>query len=252
MADSTGRSYRSNLGPTSQAEGTTDVKMRVDRKGELWTAQYHSALLGAAVEGSYMIARTPTPGTGITLTSATGTSYSATNAILGIYNSDTNGSLGAVGQDIIMDFIWVHITAAGTASTSAHWVAVLDDNDRTTGGTLLTNNSVNGNFSANSIISARAGAVTTAAATSSIRILGQQVVKVATAPAFVVDDTIIAKFGAIDSGYGGIYTGTTAATWTLHFPPVVIPPGWNLSILEWAPARTAAQSAEVVVGMIVR
>lgn len=223
---------------------------RLMRRGELYVASLFNGLQAAALEGSYYIARTPTPGTGITLTSATGTAFSATNGIVGINNNDVKDD----GRSIILDFITVILTAAGTAATSAYTVGQLDRLAKASGATTLSNFNVNGGLPADDAVAdIHAGAITIATAETgnAPRYLGGQVHRKAAAPAFVIDDVITWAFGRESFGNDAIIAAT-AINVVLGMPPVVIPPGWTFNLLEWAVGRTAAQSAEVIVGYMVR
>lgn len=236
-----------NAGALALGTHGSEKKVRLDLRGELFTEPVMHDYKVSAVEGTYYIARTPTPGTGITLTSATGNSYSATNGIFGVNNTDAVG-----GRDIILDYFKVILTAAGTASTSAYWVGALDSGARVSAGTTLTRVNANGLYGDSGIADIHAGVITIATATNQVRYLSSVVVRKAAAPAFIVDDVIAVKFGGAGMASDHPITATTAISVVLPMAPVVIPPQWSFVLLEWAPARTAAQSAEVEVGYIVR
>ena len=225
---------------------------RLDAGGELFVENLLNDHKALAVEGSYFVAQTPTPGTGITLTSATGTSYSDTNGIVGINNLDSLGQ-GLQSCDIILDYVKVIITAAGTAGTDSHVASRLDIAARASAGSTLVGKNVNGRYAANDdVADIHAGAITIAAASNQVRNLGRAEVRKAAAPGYIVGDVILFTFGTIEKVSAQAITPTTAAMIVLPMPQVIIPPGWSWVLNEWMVARTAAQSAEVEVGYIVR
>lgn len=223
--------------------------VRLDRFCEavvenLWNSHHQ-----LTIEGSIFVATTATPGTGITLTSATGTAYSATQGIFAVNNLDASG-----GKDIIPLWLKLIITAAGTAGTDDHFASVLDQGVRASGGTAtLTGKNVNPNYPSNdSIASIIAGVPTLAAATAQARILGRAEGRKAAAPAYIAGDVVTFLFGGVEQVQAQAITPTTDIGLVLPLPPVVIPPGWSWALLEWMTARSAAQSAEVEFGYVLR
>ena len=225
---------------------------RLDAGGELFVENLFNDHKALAVEGSYFIAQTPTPGTGITLTSATGTTYSDTNGIVGINNLDSIGQ-GLQSRDIILDSVKLIVTAAGTAGTDSHVASRLDIAARASAGSTLVGKNVNGRYAANDeVADVHAGAITIAGASNQVRNLGRAEVRKAAAPGYIVGDVILFTFGALEKVAAQAITPTTAVIIVLQIPQVIIPPGWSWVLNEWMVARTAAQSAEVEVGYIVR
>lgn len=225
--------------------------IRLDRRLEQIVENLYNGMEVVALEGSYFVAQTPTPGTGIVLTSATGTTYSDTNSILGVNNLSAAG--GPSAKFIILDYIKLIITAAGTAGTDSHVNGRLDIGAGVTAGTVLTKMNVNGLFaSGDEVADWHAGAVTTTAKTNQARIMGRAELRKAAAPCYIVGDQIYLRFGVIEGVAAQAITPTTAAIVVIPMPPVVIPPGWSWVLNEWMAGRTAAQSAEVEIGYIVR
>lgn len=229
--------------------------IRIDKYNEpiiesLWNT-YH--MLG--IEGSLFIAQTATPGTGITLTSATGTTYSDTNAIIGINNLSTGTSLSGPGLDVIPLWLKLVITAAGTAGTDSHVASRLDPGTaaRSSGGTQLTGYAASGSYGASDSTAAIfAGAITVAASSTKVRNLGRAELRKAAAPCYIVGDVIMFLFGVIESVSPQAITPTTATMVTCPMPPVIIGPGQSWVLNEWMTARSAAQSAEIELGYVVR
>lgn len=200
-----------------------------------------------AAQGALFVAQTPTPGTGVTLTPAAGTTFSDTNAIVGVNNISTS-------RDLIPLWLKLIITAAGTAGTDSHVASRLDLGVRCTvgSGTQLTGKNINPAFSA----ADPAGAVfvlpTVAAATGSLINCGRAEVRKAAAPGYIVGDTILFLFGAIEMIEAQAMTATTAIDRIVHLPGVFIPAGWAWVLNEWMTGRSVAQSAEVEFGYAVR
>jgi hypothetical protein len=145
----------------------------------------------------------------------TGTSFSATQAFLTIYNNDAAG-----GKRIYLDYITLTCTAAGTAATSIQAAIVVDSGNRySSGGTSLTANLVNPNMDAPSstIALINGGNLTATAATSAARtIVGQRALK----PAIGVSgDNYTITFGGVDK-LVSIQTATTTMS-SQAAPPAV-------------------------------
>jgi hypothetical protein len=227
---------------------------RLARYAEQYVASLWNSLHALADEGSLFVAQTATPGTGITLSSATGTTYAATQGIFGVNNLDTTPSLNGAGLDIIPLWLKLIITAAGTAGTDDHFAGVLDKGARVSGGSAqLTGKNVNPSFSPNDDIAAIfAGAPTIAAATNEARIIGRAEGRKAAAPGYVAGDVITFLFGTVEQVQAQAITPTTAIGLVLPMPAVIIPPGWSWALLEWMTARSAAQSAEIEFGYVRR
>lgn len=220
--------------------------MRMDRRNEQIVENLWNSTHMLAEEGSLFIAQTATPGTGITLTSATGTSFSDTQGIFGINN---------IGTDLNVIPLWLKmvITAAGTAGTDDHYAGRLDSGVVNSGGTAtLTGRACNPIYPNDSRASIIAGVPTIAAATGQRRYHGRAEGRKAAAPAYIVGDVVTILFGPVEQVQAQAITPTTAIGLVLPFPATIIPPGWGWSLLEWMTARSAAQSAEIELGYVVR
>ena len=93
--------------------------MRLDRRNEIFVQNLWASLHALAEEGSLFVAQTPTPGTGIVLTSATGVAFADTQAIFGVNNVDPS-------LEVIPLWLKLVITAAGTLGTDDHFAGRLD------------------------------------------------------------------------------------------------------------------------------
>lgn len=94
------------------------TKQRGNRYGEAITQPFNP--VAAAIEGSYFVMRNPTPGTGVAHT-ADPTAVGATDAVfLLVKNTDTT-------KHVILDYLWLKNTAAGTGGTIQQLVVTTDD-----------------------------------------------------------------------------------------------------------------------------
>lgn len=236
--------------PRSADDPDGAQNVRVMGRGELYVANLFNGQGALAAEGSYYVASTATPGTGITLSVATGTSFSDTQALLGVNNLDTtSGGGGAAGQgkSVYLDFIAFVVTTVATAQTSHHLAHRRDSTyQRSTAGTILVPKNVNGLYGNTPVAEVRTGNPTVAAASAQVANLGRNVAR---SQIYVVQDMVIVKFGAQEMAAGGVGVGSTTATViTVYAPQIVIPPGQSYVLNEWAVARSAALSGEVIVG----
>ncbi len=178
---------------------------------------------GANLFGHYFRAGSPTPGTGIAM--GIQTSFSDTANVLALlYNG---GSKYAV-----LDFLKLICTAAGASTTSSHLALKLDSKDRyTSGGSSITPDQPNGGAEPTTITKCYFGVVT-ANAVSAARVVGRTPVKIAAAPCFAVNDTLLMTFGTMQAQAGGL-AAATAAVIPVFGGPVIIPPGWSLTVHMW-------------------
>lgn len=202
---------------------------------------YHSA-----DEGSYFTISNATVATGIAGHAAPVVADTDTKALLHIFNGSTTKSL-------VMDYLNLEVTAAGTAGT-LHYAVVYVDNKAATalssGGTTITPANAKSNGAAiDSAVVVTFGACVTAMTSS--KKLGQQIVREVIP---VVQDTITLKFGAAPGQFHGALT--TAGTATAHvfqsWGPVAIGPGGNLNIAMIRPSQSAAASYQFTGGFWVR
>ncbi len=219
---------------------------RIDRRNELYVQNLWNSIHALAEEGSLYVAQTATPGTGITLTSATGTTFSDTQAIFGVNNVDA-------ALNVIPLWLKMVITAAGTLGTDDHYAGRLDKGAGISGGTAtLTGKPASPLYSNDTSAAIFAGVPTVAAATGQRYYLGRAEGRKAAAPAYVVGDVITILFGPVEQVQAQAITPTTAIGLVLPFPATIIPPGWCWALNEWMTGRTAAQSAEIEFGYVVR
>lgn len=242
------------LASTEKDAEQAEQRFRVDSRGSQFVANLWNGMQASSIEGAYWIAQTATPGTGITLSVATGTSFSDTQALLSINNTD---SVNQNGKSIILDFITIVVTTAPTSATLMHLAHRIDSQLRGTTGTRLGANSTspkpsNMYIGGNSIaeVFALGGSAVSVAASSNIRNMGRNLVR---GQIPVVGDHLTIKFGSAEMAAGGVnVAASTASAITLFAPPIVIGPQQSYVCNEWTVARTAALSGELIVGWIER
>lgn len=128
-----------------------------------------SKLIAAADQGQYFLATNPTPGTGIA--SGTVTSLADTTPVLLFQNNNTVQS----AIRCYLDAFWVEITAVTTGYTN-HFMSFKIDptqstNRYTSGGSTITPVNPNADSGAATKTNVYFGAITAAAASSSVRLL---------------------------------------------------------------------------------
>lgn len=231
---------------TPSADGANGP-LRLDRRNELFVQNIWNSLHALATEGSLFVAQTPTPGSGVVLSSTTGNSFADTQGIFGVNNIDN-------ALEVIPLWLKIIITNAGNAGTDDHFAGRLDLGAGNSGGTTtLTGRPTDPMYSNDGAAQIICGVPTIAPATGNRRYHGRAEGRKAAAPAYVVGDAITFLFGAVEQVQAQAITPTTAIGLVLHMPATVIPPGWCWSLLEWMPNRvTTAQSGEVEFGYVVR
>lgn len=194
---------------------------------------------GFADEGSYFVATNATLATGIAGHAAPVVADTDTKAFLHLYNGGE--------RNIVVDYLQLEVTAAGTGGTINYAVVYVDDQGstaRASGGTALTPVNVNSGSTLSTGATVFAGAVV--AAMSASRKVGQQIVREVIP---VVQDTVMMKFGAATYPVGSLTTAGTATNHKLvNFAPVIIGPGGNLNIALIRPSQSAASSYQVEFG----
>jgi hypothetical protein len=239
--------------PRSPDSPDSSQTARLAGRGEMFVANLFNGTGGLAMEGSLFTAQTATPGTGITVSVATGTTFSDTQAMLVINNTDlSSGGGGSAGQgrSIYLQYITWLVTTVATSQTSHHIQGRLDATQRGSGGTALVGKNNNGLYGATPVAQVLVGNPTVAAASAAVRNMGRRLCR---SQIYVVQDQVILKFGSQEMAAGGVgVASTTATVVTLYMPDVVIAPGQSFVLNEWAVARAAALSAEVEVGWVER
>lgn len=225
--------------PTARADGQQHERPRGGRFGE----QYNLSLVPTkhllADEGSYFVATTPTPGTGIAMTIST--AFSDTVAMFAIKN--TAPPTDPAAKRIYLDYLrLILLGTAPTAVVSRHFAikrSPVTDREPTTAAnkTIMTPVNVAGQAGRASI--ARPLSYSAAAAmTVPASLASDPVVCRAALPTGlgVSGDEYVLKFGGEDMtpkvGLTAV-RATDPARIITHAPPIIIEPGEWLVIHEW-------------------
>lgn len=200
-----------------------------------------------ASEGQYITVSNATLATGIAGHAAPVVADTDTKPLFFLFNGSTTKS-------VVMDYLFLEVTAAGTAGT-INYTTIYTDNGgvsaRTSGGTQITAfNGCNSGLTPDTTgLVCYFGAVV--ASMSSSRKVGQQIVREVIP---VVQDTILMKFGGPNSGFRSALTtaGTATCHVVQHFAPLVIAPGGNLNISQIRPSQVAAASYQFSAGFSLR
>jgi hypothetical protein len=218
---------------------------RTSRRGEQFVKVIYQTLHTLSNEGSLFVAQTATPGTGVAVTPATGTSFVDTNALLGINNIDTTI---AGNRTVIPLSLQIIVSTIGLAATSQNIAGRLDLGAGMSGGTQLTGKACNPNFANDGVAQIFANP-TVAAATGSVRRIGRQPTR---SQILVAGDVITILWGAVEEVQAQAISATAVSNIVVHLPATEIPPGWCYALNEWSAARTAAQTSELIFQYAVR
>jgi hypothetical protein len=193
-----------------------------------------------ADQGSYFTANNAATGVA---TAAAPTAYSDTAPFCTITNL---GTLGSSGRSIYLDWARIYETAAGTGGVAMFLKAQLDQTTPT-GGTLLVAKSTNTLDGAASVAAIRL-LPTGIAATGNVRVIigNHGVVPTQTTPLAVNTEVFL----AFSAGLGeqpalvtsGAAVGAVFSKNSYTWPPIVISPGWSLSIEHLITTQSATSS----------
>jgi hypothetical protein len=151
---------------------------------------------------------------------------------------------GAPGPSIYLDWIRAYETVAGTGGVSCFLKAQLD-NTVATGGTVLTGVSPNSTAAQASVAAVRVQP-TGIAASGNVRVVigNQMVVQTQTTP-IAVNTEFILFMGSADLGSfseHGVAVVALSARSAFSWPPIVIGPGYSLSIQMLIVTQSAAST----------
>lgn len=215
------------LNPDSQS---TDVGVRMGRYGEIDVVGRPATKRALLEEGSYFVARTPTPGTGVSHTVSA--SFSDTVPFLQVYNSSTN-------LNVELDYLKLIVTVAGASGTTFQLAGKLDTGQRTQTTVHMTamaplNNNLAGVAKSVSTVyyqnSATASAIPAASGAAQVAF------EASVGGISIVGDEYVFNFGKTDlAGNMGLTAAqaTCPGTKVTICPPVIIAPGTNLTIYQW-------------------
>lgn len=201
----------------------------------------------AADEGQYFMIGNPTLGTGLAC-GATNTAASDLTNYIVLQNMAQAG-----GKCVILDFLRMVCTGAGTAAAALHYESSIDNTvARYTSGDGMAAAPKNVNMSSSiaSVVKAYVGPIVTAAATDAKRALGRGCIRVVIP---VVGDQYTFTFGRSTGGGNGlISSGTTQCSINIPHVPVVIGPQQMFAFNIWGASMSAGPVFTFEMGWIER
>jgi len=229
--------------PTATADGLASaLPTRTGTYGEAYVNPISAKEFFSADEGSYYMALTPTPGTGIigTVNIAAITDISPTMVL---YN-------GSATKRCYPQFINLHETVVSTTGARSQFTFYTDVINRwTSSGTLLTEGCTNSGVTGASGVAIHVGTAIVSPAASA-KVLIAHVVFRGTID--VVEDQLEFVFGGVGGGNGNSSRAATVSDFSKTLPPVCLLPGHSLVMHQWAGSQANAPTFEYQVGYIVR
>lgn len=226
----------------SQDNAQDSAQGRNGRYGERYVLPVSNNQMFAGDEGSYFMAITPTPGTGI-IGHAAPTTFDETKPYLLVYNGSASR--------LYPQFLRLHETVASVGGARLQLTVVVDTGNRySSAGTALTINNVNmDSVQSGASVAAYAGAVVATAASASRRVLDHVVYR---GTIDIIEDVYNLAFGAPDGMASGSSRVATVQDTARVTAPVVVGPGQSLLIHQWAASQSTGPTFQVGLGFILR
>lgn len=212
--------------------------------------------MALADEGNYFVTTNPTTGTAIAMTTsvvddaATGSSTHAQFApVMIVYNRMTADNPNATS--IYLRYLRMMLVQVPTSATSWRFSIRLDNVVRySSGGSTLTPVNVNPTSSKVSAATVYFGAIVPSALpTAASRLVANGLVNSAIP---VTLDQWLFSFGNSAPHMDQLNAGAGAKNVSIVCPPLMIPPGWSLSLGMWGASNAAAPSWEFEMGHVER
>jgi hypothetical protein len=233
--------------PTKNPDSpAADVAIRGSDYGE---AYGYAPLVGKyplVLEGSYFVARTPTPGTGVSY--FTNTTFDETKPLC-YGNLAVNST-----KRVWLDYAKVIVTTAGGAAVTSQWAVKTDTVNRTLSADHRTTATPYNPFNG-SIVTFNYNNASTATVLNASSAGGAVVAEGANGGLDILGDVYYLEFGQKMQASG---LGLTAAQATdpsfkvVSMPPVVVLPGGSFTIYLWMASNNSAMSYSLEVGWIER
>lgn len=227
---------------TSDSPSVVATPSRADQ----YLGAYVSPITGkewlSADEGSYFVATSPTPGTGI-IGHAAPTTFDEAKPYLVLYNGSTN-------LYYYPQFLRLHDTVVSVGGARVQFTIAVDIGNRvSSAGTAMTVVNANMASSNSSGATATQGAVVGTAASGSRRVLGNYCFR---GTIDVVEDDYVLVFGAPDGTGPASSRVATVIDASRSLPPVVIGPNQSFLVHQWAGAQSTGPTFEATLGFIAR
>lgn len=213
---------------------------RAGKYSEAYVQSISGKELFSADEGSYFVAISATPGTGVVGHPAP-TTFDETKPYLLLYNGSTD-------KRIALQYLRFHETVVSTAATRTQWTFTIDEGNRlSSAGTAATINNVNMASSNVSVAAIKHGAPVATAASASRRVLGHYSLR---GSIDVVEDNLEFIFGGL--GGQNVLAPATVMAVAVNVPPVIIGPGQSFMAYQWSASQSTGPTLEMVLGFIER
>lgn len=217
---------------------STEKALRGGRYGEAYVQSLIPTTHLLPDEGTYQIATSPTPGTGIAFVVNTGVSETAGN-FLYLKNNESQGNTRA--KRIYIQYLRMILTAVPAAGISGHFFIKVDNKDRyTSGGTQILPYNANIDAGTGTVAQMYVGALTTVAPSPSSRLLSRGVLRSAIP---VLNDEWILVSGPVDFPGALSLGGAVAQRMPIPIPPLVIGPQDNLCLQMWFPSNAVTPAS---------
>lgn len=240
--------YEGALPQRNADNPASDVAQRGSDYGERWS---YNPLVGKypfVLEGSYFCARTPTPGTGVSFTTATSFSDTATPLAWG------NLAISSTKR-VWLDFMKIIVTTAQASATTAQFAVKIDTVNRTVNGTNHSTTAVPYNPFNGSIVTFNYQNSSTATVLNASSSAAQVVAEGAANGLDILGDVYYLEFGQkmLASGIGlTAVQATDPAVKVISMPPVMVPSGGSWTVYWWAASIGGAPSYSFECGWIER
>lgn len=223
--------------PSRVADGTNQA-LRTNGFGEMCVLNARSGAYGLCLESSYFKACNASFDSAIAVNVAAANAFSETQGSITIRNSNSSG-----GKDIVLDYIRIIISAAGTGNTNFSYAIQADTTTRySSGGSALTPVNCNSGGSNTTGAVIHAGALTLVTATATARKIGGGTTQIkASAPA--ANDVILFNFSLYDT----VATTPGVAT-AFSCGPLILPAGATFVLHLFGTSQSAAPTGLFEIG----
>lgn len=225
---------------------STEKTLRGGRYGEAYVLPIMPTMHLLADEGTYQVATTPTPGTGVPFVVNAGVSETAGNFIYW-KNNESQGNTRA--KRVYVSYIRLIMTALPAAGVSGHAFLKVDNTSRAAaapGGTQIVPVNANIDSGTGTVSQIWVGANTTTAPSASARLVDRVVLR-SILP--IINDEWVFAFGP-SSIHGSIGLATaTAQRMVVPCLPLILGPQDNFCLQLWFPSNAVTPASfEVVAG----
>lgn len=223
--------------PDAESDNTEGT-LRGGRYREAYVIPIMPQIHALCDEGTYIVATSPTPGTGIAFSVNASVSETAGNFI---YLKNNDAAENSRVKRIYMHYLRLILTAVPVSGLSGHYFIKVDNKDRySSGGTQITPINANISGGTGTISQVYAGALATNAPSASARLMSRGIMR-STIP--VVNDEWMFSFGCADAPGAGNLGGGVAQRMPIPCPPIILGPQANMSVQIWFPSNAVTPAS---------